>query len=381
MTPEHKPFLVIQCRTGEFYIDHVVPFGIASGVGLQGRVMDALVDVMDTLEMGSNKKWVDDLWNMRYPLEEPQPGLYVYGHDVGDIYAVSEVIRVPWSAPKSGVHGYTGTYSGFFWDIPGKHVSLPEEKRLKYLAKVVEALDSANRGRARMSWKVAMSLNGTLAHICFVYPQGRTFLTNLCAFVASFGDRVRKFAPRYPTPSMLTDLGWWRRTLETPGVRRSLKPRGAVRDFEIWVDASSDWGIGMIVGNTQAAWRWAVGLGEWKRDGRDIGWAEMVAMELATRYLEQCGVQDAEVVVRGDNMGVIGAMERGRSRNFQVNNSIRRTEVICMAHNILIRPRYVNTKDNRADPVSRGIPDPRLRPISIEFELPPELSPFLVLNA
>ncbi len=137
----------------------------------------------------------------------------------------------------------------------------------------------------------------------------------------------------------------------------------------------------MIVGDAWAAWRWAVDLSVWKRNSRDIGWAEMVAMELATLYLEQTGVHDAEVLVRGDNTGVIGAIQRGRSRNFQVNESIRRTEVVCMARNILLKPAYVNTKDNRADPVSRGIPDARLRPLSISFALPPELSPFLVLNA
>ncbi len=222
--PAHKPFLIIQCREGDFYIDHVVPLGVASGVGLQGRVMDALVDILESLDIRPNMKWVDDLWNMRYPLAEPEPGIYVYGHDVGDIYAVSREIRVPWSIPKSGVHEYTGTYSGFFWDLPSKRVSLPDEKRSKYLAKLAEAIANARGGRAKMSWKTAMSLNGTLSHICFVYPQGRTFLTSLCAFVASFGECTRRFIPRYPTLSMLRDLEWWRNTLQAPGIYRSLKP-------------------------------------------------------------------------------------------------------------------------------------------------------------
>ena len=379
--PAHKPFLVIQCGDGEFYIDHVVCFGIASGVGLQGRVMDALVDILDALDMGPNKKWVDDLWNMRFPVAEPEPGAYVYGHDVADIYAISKIIRVPWSQAKAVPHGFSGIYSGFLWDLPGKSVSLPEGKRQKYLSKLSEALANARDGRARMSWKTATSLNGTLSHICFVYPQGRAFLTNLCAFIASFGERTRRFAPRYPTPSMMSDLKWWQRTLQAPGIARSLRPRSALRDPDIWVDASSDWGIGLVARDARAAWRWSQDISRWKRDGRDIGWAEMVAMELAARFLEQEGARDEEVILRGDNMGVIGALEKGRSRNFQVNDSIRRTEVICMASNILLRPRYVNTKTNRADPVSRGIPDARLRRINIRFTLPPELSPFLVLDA
>ena len=80
-------------------------------------------------------------------------------------------------------------------------------------------------------------------------------------------------------------------------------------------------------------------------------------------------------------MGVVGAFERGRSRNYQVNDSIRRTEVVCMACNIRIKLQYVNTKENRADEVSRGTPGPRLLPLVIAFPLPPELSPFLVSHA
>ena len=120
---------------------------------------------------------------------------------------------------------------------------------------------------------------------------------------------------------------------------------------------------------------------EWKVNGRDIGWAEMVAVELAARYLDQAGTRNADILVRGDNMGVVGAFERGRSRNYQVNDSIRRTEVVCMACNIRIKLQYVNTKENRADEVSRGTPSPRLLPLRTSFSLPPELSPFLASHA
>lgn len=44
--PAHKPFLTIQVDDDEFYIDHACPFGIASGPGLQGQPMDALVDIL-----------------------------------------------------------------------------------------------------------------------------------------------------------------------------------------------------------------------------------------------------------------------------------------------------------------------------------------------
>ena len=380
LLPSHKPYTVIQCEEGQFYIDHVVCFGIASGVGLQGAVMDALVDVLEALGIGPNEKWVDDLINFRYPISELSPGVYVYGHDIDDIFDLSCQLRVPWSAKKSGRHGTVGIYLGFLWNMLEKSVSLPEEKRVKYLAKIRDALDALEGGR-KMPGKVAISLAGTLSHIAFVYPQGRAYLSNLYAFVASFGPRPSEFISRWPPRSVISDLHWWREVLGIPGIKRTLHARGKPRDLDIWVDASTDWGIGVVVGQARAAWRWAVPLSEWKREGRDIGWAEMVAVELVVRHLEQLGMENADILVRSDNSGIIGAFQRGRSRNFQVNNSIRRTEAICMAMNLWITLQYVTSANNRADPVSRGIPDARLASLPIKFELPCELSPFLVLDA
>ena len=210
---------------------------------------------------------------------------------------------------------------------------------------------------------------------------GLILLSNLYAFVASFGPRPSDFLSRWPPKSVISDLRWWRDVLGTPGVKRTLRARGKPRDLDIWVDASTDWGVGIVVGQARAAWRWAVPLAEWKREGRDIGCAEMVAVELLVHYLEQSGMQDADVLVHSDNSGVIGAFERGRSRNFQVNNSIRRTEAICMATNLWISLQYVTSSNNRADPVSRGVPDARLGALPINFELPCELVPFLSLDA
>ena len=103
----------------------------------------------------------------------------------------------------------------------------------------------------------------------------------------------------------------------------------------------------------------------------------MVAAELAVRWLDQADFEDCEVVLRSDNKGVVGAIESGRSRNWQANLSLRRLEVICMARNVVLRMQYVESKNNRADPVSRGVPDARLSPLNISFELPPELQRFL----
>ena len=57
-------------------------------------------------------------------------------------------------------------------------------------------------------------------------------------------------------------------------------------DPNVWVDASTDWGISVIYGRLWAAWRLKPG---WKSEGRDIGWVESVALELTVLWLIRDG--------------------------------------------------------------------------------------------
>ena len=77
-------------------------------------------------------------------------------------------------------------------------------------------------------------------------------------------------------------------------------------------------GIGVMFGNRWDAWKLRSG---WTGESRDIGWAEMIAVELAIYHCEAQGYRDADILIRSDNAGVIGAFARGRSRNTAVNDS------------------------------------------------------------
>jgi hypothetical protein len=92
-------------------------------------------------------------------------------------------------------------------------------------------------------------------------------------------------------------------------------------NLDLWVDASTDFGIGILIGNHWAAWKL---LPSWKSDGRDIGWAESIALELACMWLcsSEQDLLDADIVVHGDNTSVIDAYKKGRSRNIQRNLSL-----------------------------------------------------------
>ena len=87
----------------------------------------------------------------------------------------------------------------------------------------------------------------------------------------------------------------------------------ALYDPDIWVDASTEWGIGIIIAGCWAAWHLVDG---WKVDGRDISWAEAIALGLAILWFKQQKFGDTEII-RGDNTGVIGEFNKGRYRNLQ----------------------------------------------------------------
>ena len=109
----------------------------------------------------------------------------------------------------------------------------------------------------------------------------------------------------------------------------------------------------------------------------DIGWAEAVALEMALLAMRARGFHDADVMVRGDNTGVIGAHERGRGRNPHTNAVIRRINFVGRELNVTPRPFYVRSADNLADPYSRGVFAGARARANFSFPIPPELQPYL----
>lgn len=82
--------------------------------------------------------------------------------------------------------------------------------------------------------------------------------------------------------------------------------------------------------------------------------------------------------MRSDNTGVIGAHNRGRSRNIHVNDSIRRISTLFISTNTTIDFEQVPSALNRADPISRGDLGPPDCKLNISFDLPVEVNDFLV---
>ena len=54
---------------------------------------------------------------------------------------------------------------------------------------------------------------------------------------------------------MMSDLKWWLHQLNISGFYHKLLPRGPCQDMGLFVDASTSWGIGIIVAGRWAAFR------------------------------------------------------------------------------------------------------------------------------
>lgn len=369
LKPDHKRYLVVFFE-GFYYLDHNVPFGLASASGLQGEVADATIDILKHLWIDPAVKWVDDFTIFRFPvpsgtffgISDGHP--YSYAYDLSSVKQSIASLCIPWHKDKGQEFGDVFSYVGFEWDLPRKTVSVGDRKRLKNLAKLTSFLEEFSHSQAPK--KRVERIVGSLSHLSFVYSRGCSRLPNLYDSLTAYKN---DFHPRYLSSSALSDLRWWHSTLSSPQFYRSLRPKGPTHDYDIWVDASTDYGVGILWNGRWAAWHVVPG---WKSEHRHIGWLEGVATEVAILFAEAMGLSGMDFLIRGDNQGVIGAFLKGACSNHLMNDSIRRSESILDLHTLSITLIYVNTKDNLADPISRGIlPSADLRlPRIITLPLP-----------
>ena len=171
------------------------------------------------------------------------------------------------------------------------------------------------------------------------------------------------------------DLLWWAAVLSKSHIVWSLLPPLYLNP-DVWVDASTSWGIGLVVRGCWAAWNPLLGC---KVANQDIGWDETIVMELMLLWMVSAGFHDTKIVVHGNNMGVLGALKKGRSKNVACNLSICQMARTMVPANILLNPMYVTFEANLADACSCGEFGSVEMCLLVLFALPAALTPF-VLN-
>ena len=372
ITPSQQRNFVIHWNN-LFYIDHNAPFGATSAGGVFGRVADAKTAILTSKGLGPSKNWVDDFVFFRFPvsvtLDTPS-----FSYSLEDLYQLATRLGWPWKHSKTRPFASEFKYLGFIWNLSDKTVRIPDDKKSRYLLK----LHPWTQG-TKFSRKDAESVLGTLVHCSLAIPDGRSRLPSISRFTSSFNHLSSPYAHRLPNASVFTDIEWWCTQLSAPFSGSTLKDPPIASPIEFWVDASSSWGVGVVFDKFWDHWQFYRG---WDKGGRNIGWAEMVAIELGLLFAIHHGHSDIHFVIKSDNQGVIHAIEGGRSRSHEQNIVLQRITSLLSSHKIWISSHYVPSLDNLADPPSRGFPPiSKYSRTASSFIIPPSLQPYLVYPA
>jgi hypothetical protein len=356
----------------KYYIDFALAFGLASSAGVFGSIADMLVHIYILLGFGLMLKWVDDFFVIRLPGQ-------TWSEE--DFLAVGDRLGVPWSREKLRRFASVQRYIGFDWNLDARSVSFPADKREATLALVAEWAEPT----ARWSGADAARLHGKLVHMATCYPLIRPFVVSAGIFAARFTSPRARL---HVSSGLAADLAW---ITELVPVLPPELPLARPEPIDVgwWGDASTSFGVGVVVGGFWGVWKYAPGVAVGPGQAFDIGWAEAVAVEVGLGIASAEGVlagsapEHARFLVRSDNTGVAAVVNKGRSRSANTNAVLKRVYRALAAEGVSLHAEYVASRDNIADALSRGDIPGFLAgfPAAVrraEFTLPPTLSPYLV---
>lgn len=325
------------------YIDRAVAFGLASSAGVFGAVADLLVAIYKASGFGPLVKWVDDFFVIRLPHQS-------WTED--DFISLTAGLGVPWSIRKTKPFATRQRYIGFIWDLESRTVALPLEK-LQYTQGLVAKWLTPGM---KFTMTEAATLHGKLVHVATIFRLIRPFVKSASIFSNGFKSPRAKL---WPSRQLQTDLSWVSRLLK---ILPNELPLASAVPFDVgwWGDASSSFGIGVVVDGFWEVWKWAPGFLVGPRQSHDIGWAEATAIELGLRVLLHHGTQDrlpqgtSRILVRSDNEGVVKVINKGRSRSMNTNAVLMEIYQLLASNNLSIEAVHVPGSSNISDSLSRG---------------------------
>lgn len=275
----------------------------------------------------------------------------------------------PWSAEKHSPFASSFIYIGFLWSLNAKMVELPDKKHIRYLIKLYEWSHTT-----KVSLKMTESLIGMLNHFCLVLPIGRSHLPSLFAFRARFPANCSTFISLVPSKAVMDNIIWWRDTLEHHWCGFQVIEPPEPIDLDVYIDALTTWGVSFVTGDKWLVWELRL---NWKSEGRDIGWAEIVAVDLSVHALVNAGFNNCHIILESDNSGIVGALAAGRSRSLLQNAIFCRIIDTFQSVSIWLIIVWVPSATNKADGPFRGLFPSRCMLFAFPPRIPPYLMPFI----
>jgi hypothetical protein len=339
--PEQQHALCVMWH-GKTYLDLAAPFGLRSSAGVFGSIADMLVSIYAAHGFGPIRKWVDDFFVVRLPggswSEE-------------DFISLTARLGVPWSMTKLRRLAVIQRYIGLDWNLVTRTVSMPPEKT----AAILE-LAQAWLAHEDSTESEAARLHGKLVYLATMYPLIRPFLRAISRFVAKFTSSRASLS--IPT-AVHADLTWILEITPLLPVELPLSRPGP-EDIGWWGDASTSFGVGVVVGEFWGVWKWADGFQVGPRREYDIGWAEAVAVELGLQMLHHHEIMthlvppSTSVLVRSDNAGVVAVTNSGRSRSRATNEVLKVIYQSLAGSGLSLVAQHIPGVINISDPLSRG---------------------------
>ena len=374
VAPNHKSWLVVQGTKSDFYIDHTHPFGVSSASSNVGMIGNTIVDIWVAEGIGPIAKYEDDFSVYQTPVRDGVfvKGAFCYTYDKDEAASRISSLGVPWHKEKGdpcflSVH----VYIGFLWNLANHTISLPLEECLKFAEHVCLFILLYKCKKCPLH--EVDKIHGSLCHIAFIYIESHSHLPSLSNFAASFkGDEhILHFTPR----SMISDLKWWFDAIaDRPAFVHSLLPIGPLQDLGIYMDASTFWGIEILIAGQWAAFRLLDG---WKIPGWDICWLKSLAIKFTFYFLEAMQYSHINLLIHSDSQGAIRAFEKGRCSNWHINLALCCFFPILACTSIHSSFTYIESSSNPTDSISWGILPYADLKIDKRITLPDELAPLV----
>lgn len=285
-------------------------------------------------------RWVDDNLILRLPGTSAS---------LEDVTTLSKHLGVETNLAKNHEFATEQRYVGFIWNGRDHTVRLPKEK----LRERTELVSNLLREDRSWSFDQVESFIGKLVHTVYIVPHMKAYMRSFYRWLKEWVNiaALRK-TPIYVRP----DLEEWERCLQTFN-SRPLIPSPTAQEVT-WVgDASSTFGVGVLVGKYWACFRLEPG---WQSYGlsdkkRSIAWAETVAIRLGLLVLNKLRqFVGKKFLVWTDNTTSQSAVKRRKSKDEHVNEEWKEIQRLLTLLSCNIEAKRVTSKGNMADALSRG---------------------------
>jgi hypothetical protein len=333
------------------FVDGSANFGVASCPGTFEKPNRVFVTICLKKGFGQIIYWVDDLVFVRTPINTRAP--WRYSFELQEVLNLASDLGIPLSPDKIVEFASKTRYIGFDWYWETKEVRLPESKRITLAARVASATSLPST-----TLKSLQSIIGSLGHAAMVVPEGPANTRGLHHFLSSMSSGASNCHVTWHwSSSALRDLSWWSSTLQTHDIGMKLCTEIIPTDlFKVYSDASTSWGVGVVIGNEYDRFKLADGWQSWDGEARDIGWAEFAGVELAIYFLLRIHrLRNRHILVHVDNQGVTGAWAKRSSRNPAQNTVLARIIRMLLRAQCHVTMAYVESQNNPADTPSHSL--------------------------